>query len=186
MVNISQMVDESLARHGVEPALDHERLEWSRWFRCDSSFSVLLAPAKPGLFALAEEMPLADGKEGKRMLALFQVAEADDLGMTLGRLFLPGSLVREKLEGGRCFARFTVIEDREQRSNACGAFQRWMREAAETASGLEQPDEHEERQLSAKQAPSETQPSLAFPWGDGVDREMKNAVNRPASLPSGF
>ena len=42
MENIAQMVDESLARHGVEPTFDHLRLQWSKWFRCDSSFSVLL------------------------------------------------------------------------------------------------------------------------------------------------
>lgn len=184
MVNISQMVEESLARHGVEAAVDHERLEWSRWFRCDSSFSVLLAPAKPGLFALAEEMPLADGKEGKRMLALFQITEADDLGMTLGRLFLPGSMVREKLEGGRCFARFTVIEDREQRAAACEAFQRWMRETAETASGLG--SESGEASSHGPVAP-EKQKSLTLAWDrDAAANETKKEASRPATLPAGF
>ena len=93
MENIAQMVDESLARHGVEPTFDHLRLQWSKWFRCDSSFSVLLTPAKPGIFALGEEITSEiDGN--KRMLALFQISETDDLGMTLGRLFLPGSPLR--------------------------------------------------------------------------------------------
>ena len=45
------------------------------------------------------------------MLALFQISETDDLGMALGRLFLPGSPQRERLAGGRCFARYAVIED---------------------------------------------------------------------------
>ena len=80
MVNISQIVDDSLARHGVESTFDHLRLQWSRWFRCESSFSVLLAPAKPGIFALAEEIvPTEDSEMGarasavrKRMLALFE------------------------------------------------------------------------------------------------------------------
>ena len=56
MVNISQIGDESLDRLGVEPTFDHLRLQWSRWFRCDSSFSVLLAPAKPGIFVIADEI----------------------------------------------------------------------------------------------------------------------------------
>ena len=128
MVNISQIVDESLARHGVEPAFDHLRLEWSRWFRCDSSFSVLLAPAKPGIFALAEEVaPTA--QNSKRMLALFEIRETDDIGMALGRLFLPGNPLREKLETGKCFARYTIIEDSSERTAAYKIFERWLHES---------------------------------------------------------
>jgi hypothetical protein len=126
MVNISQIVDESLARHGVEPSIDHLRLQWSRWFRCDSSFSVLLAPAKPGIFALAEE--IAPAAESKRMLALFEIKETDDIGMALGRLFLPGNPLREKLETGKCFARYAVIEDSAERSAAYKVFERWLNE----------------------------------------------------------
>jgi len=127
MVNISQIVEESLARHGVEPALDHLRLQWSRWFRCDSSFSVLLAPAKPGIFALAEEVTAA-AENSKRMLALFEIKETDDIGMALGRLFLPGNPLREKLETGKCFARYAVIEDSAERSTAYKVFERWLNE----------------------------------------------------------
>src|SRR6266571_7652463 len=135
MENIAQMVDESLARHGVETTFDHLRLQWSKWSRCDSSFSVLLTPAKPGIFALGEEITSEiDGN--KRMLALFQVAETDDLGMTLGRLFLPGNPMRERLASGRCFARYTVIEDHAQRTAAYGIFQRWMMQSAETATAI--------------------------------------------------
>ena len=126
MVNISQIVDESLARHGVEPTIDHLRLQWSRWFRCDSSFSVLLAPAKPGIFALAEE--IAPAAESKRMLALFEIKDTDDIGMALGRLFLPGNPLREKLETGKCFTRYAVIEDSAERSAAYKIFDRWLNE----------------------------------------------------------
>ncbi|MCU1297612.1 MAG: hypothetical protein JWO91_1890, partial [Acidobacteriaceae bacterium] len=56
MVDLSELVNESLARHGVQTSLDHRRLQWSKWFRCESSFSVLLAPSKPGIFALGEEI----------------------------------------------------------------------------------------------------------------------------------
>ena len=128
MVNISQIVDDSLARHGVEPSVDHLRLEWSRWFRCDSSFSVLLAPAKPGIFALAEEVTPA-AENSKRMLALFEIKEADDIGMALGRLFLPGNPLREKLETGKCFARYAIIEDSAERSAAYKIFERWLHDS---------------------------------------------------------
>jgi hypothetical protein len=141
MVNISQIVDESLARLGVVPAFDHLRLQWSRWFRCDSSFSVLLAPAKPGIFALAEEIVPSESVEArasspgrKRMLALFEIRETDDIGMGLGRLFLPGDALRERLETGKCFARYTVIEDSAERSAANKIFQHWMQESTGASS----------------------------------------------------
>ena len=107
MVNISQLVDDSLARVGVEPSFDHLRLQWSKWFRCDSSFSVLLAPSKAGIFALGEEIVAPDSSSvelrtsspvSKRMLALFHISETDDVGMALGRLFLPGNPLRERLD----------------------------------------------------------------------------------------
>lgn len=133
MESISQLVGDSLARHGIEPTLDHLRLEWSRWFRCESSFSVLLVPAKAGIFALAEEVAFP-GRDGKRILAVFQVKETGDIGMTLGRLFLPGDPLREKLESGKCFARYAVIENAEERATAHKIFHRWIEDLAEAGS----------------------------------------------------
>ena len=135
MENISQLVESSLARHSVTASFDHLRLQWTSWFRCESSFSVLLAPAKPGIFGLGEEVvPRGDGS--RRMLALFQISDTDDLGMALGRLFLPGNPLRERLAAERCFARYAVIEDPIQRQTAHAVFQRWMQESSETASGI--------------------------------------------------
>jgi hypothetical protein len=172
MVGLAQLVNESLARHGVETTLDHRRLNWSKWFRCESSFSVLLAPSQPGLFALGEEV-IAPGEvsatAGKRMLALFQVTETDDLGMALGRLFLPGSPEQERLASGRCFARYAVVEDPAQRKSAHAAFQQWLAASSDTASGLES-------QVFAADAPA--------PMKSSNKEEAKIAV--PAPLPSGF
>jgi hypothetical protein len=136
MEGLAQLVNDSLARNGVDPTLDHRRLEWSRWFRFDSSVSALLVPAKPGVFALGEEIiaPGENATEGKRMLALFQISQADDLGMMLGRMFLPGNMLRERLENGRCYARYTVIEDAAQRQSALAALQKWMQSTSEVAS----------------------------------------------------
>jgi hypothetical protein len=149
MEDISRLVNDSFIRNGVQPAVDHLRLEWSRWFRCESSFSVLLAPSKAGIFALGEEIvppaelalrgPSTIGSDvaaGKRMLALFQITETDDLGMALGRMFLPGNPLREKLSEGRCFARYTVIEDAAQRSAAYKALSSWMQDSADITSGV--------------------------------------------------
>ena len=142
MEGLAHLVAESLVRHGFEPAFDHRRLQWSNWFRCQDSFSLVLAPCKAGIFALAEEV-IAPGElgvsEGKRMLALFQISEANDVGMALGRLFLSGSPERERFASGRCFARYVVIEDPVQRGTALAALRRWMESSAEavTSAGLE-------------------------------------------------
>jgi hypothetical protein len=70
---------------------------------------------------------------GKRMLALFQITETDDLGMALGRLFLPGSSADERLSGGRCFARYAMIDEAVQRRTAHAALQQWLASSVETA-----------------------------------------------------
>src|SRR5580700_6660163 len=155
MEGLADLVAESLVRHGFEPSFDHRRLQWSNWFRCQDSFSLVLAPCKPGLFALGEEV-IAPGElavgEGKRMLALFQISEADDVGMALGRLFLSSNPARERFASGRCFARYVVIEDANQRRTALTALQRWMASSAEAATGAQRiisddpqvcPDTHE-------------------------------------------
>ena len=141
MEGLAHLVAESLVRYGFEPSFDHRRLQWSNWFRCQDSFSLVLAPCKPGLFALGEEV-IAPGElavgEGKRMLALFQISEAEDVGMALGRLFLAGNPTRERFASGRCFARYVVIEDANQRRTALTALQRWMTSSSEAATGVQQ------------------------------------------------
>jgi hypothetical protein len=140
MEGLAHLVAESLVRHGFETTFDHRHLQWSQWLRCQDSFSLVLAPCKPGLFALGEEI-FAPGGDGKRMLVLFQISEADDLGMAVGRLFLSGSPERERLANGRCFARYVVIEDTAQRRSAHHTLQRWMASSAALAAVSAQPEE---------------------------------------------
>lgn len=179
MEGLSHLVTQSLARHNFEPAFDHRRIAWSKWFRCESNFSVLLAPSQPGIFTLGEEL-IAPGElaaaGGKRMLALFQISETDDLGMALGHLFLPGSPVRARLENGRCFVRYAVIEDAQQRHAAHAALEEWAGTASETASGI-----------------SNSVPLPSAPFSGGVsqslelqDAEPKAQVEAPTPLPEGF
>lgn len=173
MEGLAHLVAESLVRHGFEPSFDHRRLQWSKWFRCQDSFSLVLAPCKAGLFALAEEV-IAPGEmgvgEGKRVLALFQISEANDVGMALGRLFLSGSPARERFASGRCFARYVVIEDPTQRQIALTALQRWMASSAEAVTGM---------------ANSVTEPGFAA--DAATESSNKQAqIGPPAPLPSGF
>ena len=56
MEALTRLVSDSLARHGLDRPVDPRRLQWSRWFRCDSPHSLLVVPSKPGIFAIAEEI----------------------------------------------------------------------------------------------------------------------------------
>lgn len=139
MEGLARLVAESMARLGIEPQVDHRRLQWSRWSRLESSFDLCLVPSRPGLFAIAEEI-VAPGElpvgGGKRMLAVLEVRETGDLGVGMSRLFAPASLLRERISDGRVFVRFTVIEDDSQRTSALASLQRWLAQSTETATGI--------------------------------------------------
>jgi hypothetical protein len=188
MEALTRMVVDSLARHGLDRPIDPRRLQWSRWFRCDSTHSLLVVPSKPGIFALAEEVmnlgptethggtdafvrpaeqssaaassattaeailggaalqrcdslalkdaALAAEAPGRRMLAVIQFAEDDDMAFTLDRMFTRINPMRERLASGSCFLRFVVIEDQAQRRSICSALNQWTLASAEKASGL--------------------------------------------------
>ena len=166
MEEIRKLVNDSLARHGVTPSSSYGRLGWSDWFPCESSIGMLLAPPKPGIFAVAEEAPGED--RGRRMLTMFQVSEADDLGMGLGRLFLPGNPARQRLISGRCFARYAVIEDPLERFRAHQAVERWMLGSGEAA-------------LVANHEPSSAE--AATPPGRAERRSLREPVNGLVDFP---
>ena len=181
MEAITRLVADSLARHGLNCSVDPRRLQWSRWFRCDSVHSLLVVPSKPGIFALAEEImdlgPKQDqegqdrqgqdlqgqdregqDREGhdfsravtfaknspasaaelsqRRMLAVLQFSEDDDMAFTLDRMFTRINPMRARLSSGRCFLRFVVIDDQAQRRTICAALNQWLLTSAEKASGL--------------------------------------------------
>jgi hypothetical protein len=227
MEALTRLVSDSLARHGLDCPVDPRRLQWSRWFRCDSPHSLLVVPSKPGIFALAEEIiafttstergPGTDGDssaerspsperaastEGresssagtalavlptrgepaavsaaenrsianrisasaeeplggaalqrcnsepasraalaaevisKRMLAVLQFAEDDNMAYVLDRMFTYINPMRSRLHSGNCFVRFVVVEDQQQRHSICAALNQWMRNSSEKASGL--------------------------------------------------
>ena len=115
------------------------RLEWSRWARCQSSISLALVPPLPGIFALAEEVisenesPLVGNR---RMIAVFEVDESDDLARTLHGMFAQANPLRTRLESGRCFVRYAVVPVRTQREAAGYALRQWLAATNETASAI--------------------------------------------------
>lgn len=137
MEDLVRMVADSLARHGYDAPVDHRRLEWSHWFRCESGLSLLLVPSSPGIYALGEEVAApAASASSRRMLAVFEIADANDLSLALSRLFAPGHPLRDRLATGRCFARFARVSDPDQRHAASSALRQWLASSMEVATGF--------------------------------------------------
>jgi hypothetical protein len=109
--------------------------QWSTWSRCESSFSMLLVPHRPGVLAVAEEV-LEDAATGRRVLALFHVAEARDLSFAVSDLFTAANPFRERLAEGRCLLRYAMISDPEHRAGVLYTLQSWMTANAQQASGI--------------------------------------------------
>src|SRR6266496_3700472 len=141
METLTRLVSESLARHGFDRPLDYRRLQWSRWFRCQSHHSLLSVPSKPGVFAVAEEVldfsnahmattphvgtaapgcPVPEGRHS-RMLAVIKFFEDDDMAFVLDRMLSHQNPMRARLSSGRYFIRFVVMEDPSQRRTICSA-----------------------------------------------------------------
>ncbi len=210
MEGLSRLVTESLARYGFDRPVDYRRLHWSRWFRCESPHSLLFVPSKPGIFVLAEEI-MAPGHsgatDGRRMLAVLQFGEDDDMAFVLDRMLSRDNPMRARLVSGRCFVRFVVIEDGAQRRSICNALNQWMISSGEKATGigahfassLELNVAHEDRVgrtlLSAdasRPAQSEldlkTDPEPSAVTGSAPHLDSGGATNIrcPQPLPSGF
>lgn len=175
MESLTRLVEESMARHGFEPPLDHRHLQWSRWFRCETSFDLLLVPSKPGLFALGEEIHTSgEMPGGKRMLAVFEIAETDDLPIALSRIFAPESCLRDRIENGRLFARYTVIDDESNRHSAHETFQRWLASSAEAAFGIAsgfgvQAPQSVQKETDTQAQSNQIEPPAPFPAGFCID-----------------
>jgi len=141
MEALTRLVSESLARHGFDRPLDYRRLQWSRWFRCESQHSILFVPSKPGVFALAEEVTHAGAdlvSEPRRMLAVTQFFEADDMAFVLDRMLSRYNPMRGRLECGRYFIRFVIVEDESQRRGIYTALNQWMHSPAGRTCGIGQ------------------------------------------------
>ena len=144
MEGIAHLVSSSLARHGFATQVDHRRLLWSPWLRCESSLSLSLVPSKPGLLLIAEELGADRGfVSGHRLsdavtitpgaplgaegvpLTPFQISQVEDLSTALARLLLPTATKA-------CHVRYAVLEDEDQRRSSHRALLDWMASSAES------------------------------------------------------
>ncbi len=123
--------------HGIN---ERQALNWSKWFRCETSFNLLLVPDKPGIYAVAEEVqPGGESVGGKRLLAVMQFAESDNLARALSRLFTPASPLQPRIAGGNCLLRYAVVEEDAARQAACAALQTWLAASAEAVTPAPEP-----------------------------------------------
>lgn len=114
-------------------------LNWSRWFRCESSFGLLLVPNQPGIYALAEETLPPAGPGGRRILAVFEIDQAEDVSRALSRLFAPASPWSRRLKESRCYLRYAIVPDAEQRRAAATQLKNWLYAQLEAAARMFEP-----------------------------------------------
>jgi hypothetical protein len=145
---------------------------WSSWFRCESSFSLLLVPNQAGVFAVAKEVIKPgenDAVSGKRMLAIFHAAESNDLARALNGLLRPGALPHSPDAGPRWFVRYSVIDDAAHRQAVAASLQHWLATAAEVAAAFT-------NQPSAAEAPAAADTGLPSPAADERRSEISPSV----------
>ena len=80
--------------------------------------------------------PATRQPEPRRMLAVTQFFEDDDMAFVLDRMLSTQNPMRARLVSGRYFVRFVVIDDQSQRRTICNALNQWMVTAAEKATGI--------------------------------------------------
>lgn len=211
MLDLTRLVTESLARHGFDRPPDYRRLRWSRWFRCESHHSLLSVPSQPGVFALAEEImdfstthgaadapvrraattdqkletalggPTEPGSPSRRMLAVTQFFEDDDMAFVLDRMLSQQNPMRARLVSGRYFVRFVVIEDQAQRRSVCNALNQWINSSTENVGRTLLSATAEMIPTSEVQRESVTRVAVPQPSSGSAAN-----IHAPSPLPSGF
>jgi hypothetical protein len=114
---------------------------------------LLLVPSQPGIFALAEEIGQPANDHSRRMLAVFEVEQAEDLSRAMSRLFAMGSPWREKLSQARCYVRYAITPSIADRNAATFALKNWLHTQREVASQMFEPKPIEQPAVAAEQKP---------------------------------
>jgi hypothetical protein len=106
---------------------------WDRVSACpEQSRGNPVGPSKARL-DFAASTPL---QAPRRMLAVLQFCEDDDMAFVLDRMFSRQNPMRARLASGRCFVRFVVLEDHSQRRSICNALNQWLISSSETSTGI--------------------------------------------------
>lgn len=121
------------------------RLNWSRWFHCESSFNLSLVPNTPGIFAIAEEVIMPRERTGtvdRHALNVVKVQACSDLFHDLNQLYSHDTPMRERLCKNRCFLRFAAVSDRGTLNTALIDLQNWLESPGNVDSPFIQDFEH--------------------------------------------
>jgi hypothetical protein len=190
MEGITRLVSESLLRHGFEPISRHRSMRWTPWIPCESPFRLALFPSEAGIYALAEELVAENpATGGKRLLALLDLVEAKDLGLALGKLCSPHSQFRLRLANRRCFIRYAVIEDPDQRRSALSVLRNWVSSFAQTAVSLtvDAKSPQVARDFASIEQVADAVTLISNPGSAGTLSSFPQpGIGSPTSLPSGF
>jgi hypothetical protein len=168
----------------AEPATNREGHDFSRADRDPNDVA-----------ALAAEGP-------RRMLAVTQFFEDDDMAFVLDRMLTWKNPMRARLTSGRYFIRYVVLEDETQRRSICAALNQWIANSTEKATGI---GAHFATSLEltetnvARPNVARTLLSASACSQDTAEREPKSApaapqlhsgansnIHCPTPLPSGF
>ncbi len=72
----------------------------------------------------------------RRMLAVTQFFEDDDMAFVLDRMLTWTNPMRVRLSSGRYFIRYVVLQDESQRRSICAALNQWIANSTEKATGI--------------------------------------------------
>jgi hypothetical protein len=136
-----------------------------------------------GIAPTTSQETAASAAEGNgHLLAVLQFSEAHDMAFTLDRMFTRPNPLRGHLATGRCFLRFVVLEDPEQRRTICATLSQWLLSSAEKAVGrtLLSVSAKDSTKLVEKANPKADLSHL--PLDSGAGRNL----HCPHPLPSGF
>jgi hypothetical protein len=190
-----RLAEQSPAAASSATTLGESTIREGRDFsRAENAVSSLPALAAGGELSANND---GDGFNARRMLAVLQFCEDDDMAFVLDRMFSRQSPMRARLATGRCFVRFVVIGDNVQRRSICGALNQWLISSGERASGI---GAHFATSLEIATEDASGGGRTLLPAGPAVAQDQVRRtepdpslnsgghgdVNRPQPLPSGF
>jgi hypothetical protein len=101
------------------------------------------------------------------------------MAFTLDRMLSWQNPMRTRLESGRYFIRYVIIEDEAQRRSICAALNQWIASSSEKATGIGV-------KFSSSTEPPATDPNVSSPASQQVGCAKASDIRCPALLPSGF
>lgn len=122
--------------------------------------------------------------ESPRMLAVVKFFEDDDMAFTLDRMLSWQHPMQSRLESGRYFLRYVVIEDQAQRRSICNALNQWIASSTELATGI---GAHFASSLELSATDSNAARGLSpAPLASQRDSNIAANIHCPSLFPSGF